>query len=279
MTTGSADKAPAADHTSDIQLVSNVAEVPDEPAPPRPLDLETILERWQESVSRIATAEIGFDRYVYDLLLRAVTRSKGRLLFEAPNLGVYELEPVDANTDPRPAQTDAHGGHFTLQPASRERWQWDGTRFWVINLDYKYYDVVQIRETPPETKRFDWNFLSDLKSPALVVPGVVDVSDDFLNRFQWNLGSDDDRGLMLQGAPKSNRDCREIRMLQVLIDRDSFRTKATRVVSATGQRETTHVFQYVSVNDDRISRQTWVPDVSGLTNSSSHRNSDGGDGD
>jgi hypothetical protein len=260
-------------------LVSNIAEVPDEPAPPRPLDLETILERWQESVSRIATAEIGFDRYVYDLLFRSETRSKGCLLFEAPNLGVYELEPVDADTDRRPARTDAIAGHYTLQPASRQKWQWDGTRFWVINLEHMYYDVVQIRETPPETNRFDWNFLSDLKSPALVVPGVVDVSDDFLKRFQWNLGSDDDRGLMLQGAPKSNRDCREIRMLQVLIDRESFRTKATRVVSATGQRETTHVFQYVSVNDDRISRQTWVPDVSGLTNSSSHRNSDGGDGD
>jgi hypothetical protein len=271
---GAALKRPKTPHQSAIRLVAGARDVPDEPAPPRPLELETILKRWQEAVGRIQNAEVRFHRYSYDLVYRSESRGTGRFLFEAPNLGAYERAPIELASDTRPARSD-DGGTFTLQRDSATTIQWDGTKVWILNLDQKLYDVMTIPERPPERTLFGWNFFSDfLASPPACLPGVVEVTDEFLKRFNWSIARDNDQGLMLEGTPASNRIRDELKILQVLVDRASFRTTATRIISSTGARETTHVFQYVFVNDERVHRQSWVPDVSGLTNSGWYPNTD-----
>ncbi len=264
MATNTAKTAQEAAHQSDIQLVVNVTEPRDEPAPPRPVELESILNRWQEAAGRIETAEIRFHRYVYDHVYLAETRSIGRICFEAPNLGAYELEPVDSATDTQPARIDSQRGKYQLTRAGSTRIHWNGSRVWVIDLDQKSYDVWTIPEPLPEVFS-GWSFfIHQLASPSDYLPAVINLSDDFLHRFQWKLVRDDDRGLMLQGTPISNRDRSELNLLQVLIDRDTFRTSATRIMNAMGSKETTHVLEYVSVNDNRVSRRGWVPDLFGL---------------
>jgi hypothetical protein len=270
---------PNAPHRSDIELVASVTEVPDEPAAPQLFNLESILKRWQESVGRIETAEIRFHRYVYDHVLLGESRGTGRLLFETPNLGAYEIEPVDTATDPRPARTDGREGKYTLQPDRAMTCHWNGTQVWIIHPDQNSYDVCEIPNTTSDEDRFAWRFWSPWKSPGTLVPGLVDVSDHFLKRYEWKLVRDDDRGLLLQATPTSDRDRSELKVLQVMIDRNSFQTKATRTVNATGTRETTHVFQYVSVNDHRVVQQSWVPDLSGLSLGSTLRNTNASDAD
>lgn len=238
---------------------------------PAPLSapLESVLDQWIEASSRIHNAEIRFERYEYDTVFHTEKRGKGRFLYHAPDLAVYEIEGAEIPTGAQSKRVGHGGRTYTLQPATQFRAHLERGQLWLIDPEQRRYDQFDPSTTAGKDFRHFGVFGIPWSTWIAYVPGMIAAAEMTSNRnLQWNFGPENRHGVIVVAQPTFPANFVVWSRLDVLLDRETFQTRATRVTSVDGTKETVHTFEYVSVNTPELTREQFVPDLNGLTKAS-----------
>ncbi|MBL8851355.1 MAG: hypothetical protein JNG89_16855 [Planctomycetaceae bacterium] len=227
-------------------------------------DVTQVLADWQAASRAVERARVEFVRYEYDQIYGVEKRGSGRLYFESPQKGVYELQASPIGPGDVSRRTQPNGSAYALESDTSSLVFWDNRRVVVAYPDQHAYDefVVPKQSSIQPAGSFTRLWYS-LASPARLLPGVVGVhSDGFMERFEWSVLTGDDRKLILVGRPITDEDQLEISELQVILDTTTHLPQATRLIPPGGEREVVLVINTFVVNDD-VPPGEWRPDLSG----------------
>jgi hypothetical protein len=234
-----------------------------EDAPESPLELSEILRRWTDATSRIERAHLEFMRFNYDNLYFVEQRCHGRFRWEAPDRACYELFNSGDDGTAETKRKGPHGEPFIRESADPLMLCWDGNEVIIAHPELRTYDVFDVPSDPEVRQTGSWGRIwSVYADPHRILPGVVDVHSEGLHdRFEWTLLRQDDEQILLCGRPLLTEDQQQLSQLQVILDPQTFRTRATRVYDVTGNRETVHVFCESKFNNDVNYSENWTPDL------------------
>lgn len=229
------------------------------------LTLSEILRRWSDATSRIERAHLEFACYRYDSIYFIEQRCRGRFRWEAPDRACYERFNADDDATAPTRRKGSNGEPFTRDTMSPLMFCWNGNEVIIANPELHTYDVFDVPSDPEARQTGSWGRIwSTFADPHRILPGVVDAhSNDFQSRFEWSLLRQDDEQILLSGVPLHEEDQRDMARLQVILDPDTFRVRATRIDDPTGNVETVHVFGDLRFNEDVNYSENWTPDLTG----------------
>lgn len=246
-----------------IQLAS--LSVVDSPAAAAPPALPDILQRWAEATSRISRADLEFVFYRYDSLYLIEQRCRGRFRWEAPDRACYERFGTGEDAGVPARRNGPDGEPFTRDVPSPVMFSWNGSEVIIAHPDLRTYAVFDVPSDREARQTGSWGRIwSTFADPHTILPGVVDAhSDAFQSRFEWSLLRQDDKQILLRGVPLREEDQRDMAQLQVILDPDTFRVRATRMDDPTGNVETVHVFRESRYNEGVNDSPNWTSDLKG----------------
>jgi hypothetical protein len=241
-----------------------------------PAELQSVHDQWVEASRGIHNAEIRFERYEYDTVFLTEKRGKGRFLYHAPDLAVYEIEGAEIPAGTQSKRVGHRGQTYTLQPATEFRAHLGRGQLWLIDPEQRRYDQFECYPSTTTGKDFrHYGVFGIPWSPRIAyVPGMIAAAEMTSNRnLQWTFGPENEHGVIVVAQSAFPAKFVVGSRIEQLLDRETYRTKASRVISSSGQTEVVHVFEYVSVNTRELKREQFVPDLNGLSKAS-HARSD-----
>lgn len=261
-----AARNPGATSGSVRTVAGNTGETGAAEAAPPQAELPLILLRWVAATREIRAAELRFRRYVYDSIHAEEIRGEGRFIFEAPGRGLYELRPVELSDGVTSQRTTADGEPFEMAPDEWVSCYWTGTHLVWIDERERSYETMPLPEANTGDIRpvGSWDRVwAGWAGPQRALPGVIDAhTDSFIDRFDWTLLLRNERQIILQGRPKTDDDRFHLSLLQVVLDPNTYLTTATRMIDASGNRETVHVFEPVRISrEPKAESDDWEPDL------------------
>lgn len=260
---GGVQVAEATDNAGGVRLVA-LTELSETEVTAATPELSAVLVQWSSTTEGIDRAEISFVRYTCDLVAGTEERSTGRLYFEQPERGVYELRPSEVPADAKSERKAQNGAALTVTSGPARIYVWDQDRLRIARPDDKQYEEFRVpRRSDVQLAGSADRTWTALAMPQRTLPATVDVhTDRFLERYEWSLLQADDRRLILQGRPVADADQWDVSELQVILDSATYRAQATRLISGNRERETVHVLNWVAVNDE-LPQRDWRPDLTG----------------
>jgi hypothetical protein len=246
-----------------IQLAS-LSTIEDREADPAP-ELPEILRRWSDATRRIERSYMEFVFYNYDSVYFIERRCHGRFRWEAPDRACYERFIADDDATAPTRRKGPNGEPFTRDTTDPLMFCWDGNEVIIAHPELRTYSVFEVPSDPEVRQTGSWGRIwCTFADPHKILPGVVDAhSDEFQGRFEWSLLRQDDEQILLSGVPLREEDQRDMARLQVILDPETFRVRATRLYAPTGNAETVHVFCESRVNEDVNYSANWTPDLTG----------------
>ncbi|REJ89281.1 MAG: hypothetical protein DWQ34_20105 [Planctomycetota bacterium] len=251
---------------SQIRLAANFVEPADLLEVPAASDVQVILDRWAQAMHDVRAVDGTFKRFTYDSVFLTEQRAVGRFHFEAPNRGLYVVEPVKAGLGGPSQKLDKQGRPYAIVADDPVAYYWNGTHVVWLDEQARTYQMVPVPESLDSEVRTvgSWDFVwARMAAPQRVLPGVVDVhNEDFLSRYHWSILRQSPRQIILQGQPATQESRYNLSRLQVILDPETFRTTATRVIDAGASREIVHVFEYGTFHRAlQPAESKWEPDL------------------
>ncbi|QDT50063.1 hypothetical protein Pan258_41190 [Symmachiella dynata] len=240
----------------------------EEPAATSP-ELIELLQKWEAASPQGEVVEIQFERYVYDHTFFTEERGIGRLVVQQPNQGLLELKPMPNQSGEKSKRMGPNGRQYDLQPISPMLWYWDGKSITQIYTQEKTYRRIPIPETIPTTPAelltsfASWTFpWQKLSKPQFLFPLVADVkSEQLLIDYDWFRGKKNPNGFHLVARPKTEGLRQEFKQIDVLLDKESLQTYATRIEHTGGRAQTVSVIKDVKTDPAQIG--DWRPKLNG----------------
>ena len=248
--------------SSEIRLVARFVEPAELLESPIADDVQEVLDQWSEAMRDIRAVDGTFRRYTYDSVFHTERRAVGRFHFEAPNRGLYVVEPVNNGRGSVSQKRDSQGRPYTVIADESVTYYWNGTH--VVWIDDEMVPIPESLDSEIRTVG-SWDLVwARMAAPQRVLPGAVDVhNEDFLSRYHWSILRKGPRQIMLQGYPVTQESRYHLSQLQVILDPETFLTTATRLVDAGASREVVHVFEYGTIDRSiQPAKRDWEPDLS-----------------
>lgn len=234
-------------------------------------DLDVILANWTTVGRSIDSLSCRFRRQQYDSSSQLEVRGQGKLHFEAPHRGVYTVEPVRSATPLQSSRSDESGRRYQLVSPKAESLYWEQGHFARIDTLRGEYEVFVVPETFQSTAPVhnvdSWDVLwTTLGSPRRHLPGLVETDlQELQKRFDWQLLSYDGEQIVLTGRTLTEGEKRHYSALHVVLDAQTYLTRATKLIDSTGTRELLHTFEDHKVDAPQRSNEPgWAPDLNRL---------------
>jgi TIGR03009 family protein len=202
------------------------------PCPWNPLNaneqraLDELMKAWEEHSSKIERYRCKFERWEYDPIFgpkdptQPKTYGEGRLLYAAPDKGLFEVEAL--NVFVPPAKPGEEGKWIKRAKAEiGEHWVCDGKR--IFEFDARQKKLIQ-RELPPQMQG---KAIVDGPLPFLFGAKAAKISARYWLRL---ITPEDVTGEQwIEASPKHAADARNFKMVHVIIDEKDFLPKAIQV--------------------------------------------------
>ena len=195
-------------------------------APNEQQALDNLMKAWEEHSSQIERYRCNFTRWEFDPIFgpkdptKAKTVGEGRLLYAAPDKGLFEVASLKVWMPPaKPGDKE----EWKARPQNQigEYWICDGKN--VFEFDARQKKLFQ-RELPPH-----------MQGKAIVdgpLPFLFGAKADKINARYWLrlITPDDVSGEQwIEASPKYATDARNFKMVHVIIDEKDFLPKAIQV--------------------------------------------------
>ncbi len=226
---------------------------------------------WVAASAKTVAVRSRFRRTDYDDATAVEHHSAGTFLFSAPYDGLYHSQPAAApETESR--RTTASGDSFVQLPGDERFLQWRGSDLTHIDFSALTYSVLTRPATPREilgSGSFDmvWQTLAAPQSSLPLVAGLD--ANTVLKNYEWEVRGETTDRVTLFGTPVTGPDAMLYSSAEVILDRQTLRTVATRIVDAARSRETVHQFEYEIASTDPKALGRWEPDLTRFRQNSS----------
>lgn len=188
--------------------------------------LDNLMKAWEEHSSQIERYRCNFTRWEFDPVFgpkdptKAKTVGEGRLLYAAPDKGLFEVTSLKVWAPPT---KEGEKEEWRARPQDQigEYWICDGKR--IFELDARQKKVFE-RELPP-----------DMQGKAIVdgpLPFLFGAKAAKINARYWLrlITPEDVSGEQwIEASPKHASDARNFKMVHVIIDEKDFLPKAIQV--------------------------------------------------
>ncbi len=222
-----------------------------------------IISRWDAASKAAQALRTDFVRIDYDSATEVESHAVGTFVYQAPHHGLYHSKPASLpNMDS--ARVGLEGRRYVQLPGEESLLLWKGNTLTQVNFTSHQYEVHERPGTPREVLgagSFDavWQTLI---APQSALPMVVGLDQkQLLANYDWELVADDKDSIILRGIPWSGPDAMLYSSAQIVIDPVTFRTRATRLIDASGTKETIHRFQDRIVSKDPKTLGEWLPNL------------------
>ena len=251
-------------HDSGIVLASfnPGGEVSSKPTPDRRVN--EVLTRWLASSKAANALRTRFHRIDYDSATEVETHADGVFVYCAPYQGLYHSQP-SAKFPADSVRVGLEGRRYVQLPGEESMLLWSGKELAQISLSNQSYQVFQRPGTPREVLgagSFDavWQALV---APQTALPLVVGLQESELRtNYEWEVITDDKNAITLYGTAVSGSDALLYFSAEVVLDPNTFRTRATRMVDAARSKETIHRFSESVWSKEVATLGQWKPDLS-----------------
>ncbi|RLS56450.1 MAG: hypothetical protein DWH91_06530 [Planctomycetota bacterium] len=231
---------------------------PDELPPP------AWVTKWITASQKNAAVKARFRRTDYDEATAVESSSVGQFVYRAPHDGMYHVQPA------APPKTLSHrtapsGEAYVRLPGQERCLMWRGSDLISVDFLSLSYDVLPRPATPREilgSGSFDqvWQTLAAPQSSLPMVAGLD--AGTVLKNYEWEIRGETKDRVTLHGTPVAVPDAMLYSAVEVIIDRTTLRTLATRVVDSARSRETIHQFEYEVTSSDPQALGAWELDLS-----------------
>jgi len=188
--------------------------------------LDDLMKAWEEHSSQIERYRCNFTRWEFDPIFgpkdpaKAKTVGEGRLLYAAPDKGLFEVTALKVWSPPaKPGEKE----EWKARPQNQigEYWICDGKR--IFELDARQKKLFE-RELPPDMQG---KAIVDGPLPFLFGAKAAKISARYWLRL---ITPDDVSGEQwIEASPKYATDARNFKMVHVIIDEKDFLPKAIQV--------------------------------------------------
>jgi hypothetical protein len=234
-------------------------------------DLEVILTNWTTVGQGVQSLSVRFRRQQYDSASHIEIRGQGKIHFESPDRGVYTVEPIRSASPQQSSRNDDRGRRYQLLSPKAESLYWEQGHFARIDTLRGEYEVFIVpdhfRATAPVDNVDSWDILwTTLGSPRRNLPGLIETDlEELQQRFEWQLLNYDGDQIVLTGKTLTEGERRHFSQLHVVLDAQTYLTRATKLIDSTGTRELVHTFEDHKVNAPQRSNEPgWAPDLNRL---------------
>jgi TIGR03009 family protein len=201
---------------------------------PLPKELQVILEDWEAASSKIVALYGEHRRFVYDKTFSIEKQGQGKLYYESPDRGRYEVEPSVIPKGAESRKVDKDGNAYTLKPHERELWVCTGAEVIQVNEDRKEFDRYPI---PPEDRGENI-----MNGPLPFLFGMK--AEQARQRYFLALMRDDQQKgeVWIHAKPRMQQDAALWSDAIIILDKETFLPRAVQLVDPTGNQTTVHTF-------------------------------------
>lgn len=236
-------------------------------------ELRQVLEGWQDSLCGAERVQVRFRRYVYDRVFLTEKRASGSLLLEGPSRMRWDLQAEPLAGGKRTGSTDPlTGKRFDLHRDQTETWIWTETRVYQIDPEEKYYTRFDapiydgwIWDEPRAAVRDDGarsRFDSCIPWPEFWAWLIQPDADELAERFEISEPRRVGCRIWLALTPRRPEDAALFKSLYVILDADTGRLWAVKIIDPSGNTETVYVLSDVQ-RDPPQETDLFTPDLDG----------------
>ncbi len=241
-------------------------------------DVDKVLQSWQQASEECRVFDAEITRIEYDRSFGKSRKTKCRFYYEAPGFGRLDIGGSDAveawrHNHPNP--------NLILDWRRKQSLIWSGDGLMIVDWDEKQYSDWTVAELASMEERLvealkelsgwtNW-FVMLAHWPALfsrpdsALPMVVNIRAERLrNRFNFTVEKVDG-DFWLTAVPRHAMDKARFREIVIILDGQSFITKAIKLVRQDGNQEIVWVLGDPKINESPADRDRLLnPDIGKL---------------
>jgi hypothetical protein len=207
--------------------------------------LKNILTRWAAASSGISSAT--FHRFRYDDNSKTERRATGVFYYESSTRGRYDIKSVANAGGEKSSKEDSAGKPYQLKQERSSKFVWTGRSLMLVDDDEKNYRSLATPRPSntdgPVQAGFSNAVLDWLSTPVNFLPFSAGFDLDVAaSQYDWELLKENESRIWMKATPREGKQARGFREVNVILNRKTFRTQATRIRDANGSHETVHVF-------------------------------------
>ncbi len=226
--------------------------------------VQEVLTRWLTASKSVTALRTRFHRIDYDSAIEVEAHSDGMFVYCEPHQGLYHSRP-SAKSPTNSARIGLDGRRYVQLPGDESSLFWKGKELVQIDAATKSYHVFERPGTTREVLgagSFDATWQT-LVTPQTALPLVVGLQEKELRtNYDWELVADDQNAITLHGTPVAGPDVMLYSSAEVVLDPNTFRTRATRMVDVARSKETIHRFSDTAYSRDAATLGKWQPELS-----------------
>jgi TIGR03009 family protein len=198
-------------------------------------ELMQLLKDWETSSSKITAMYGDHERFVYNHTFAIEKRGKGRLYYEAPDKGRYEVEPAHIAKGEVSKKVDKSGTSYTLKPHEAELWICTGSEIVKVNSERKEFERAVI---PPEDRG-----QNIVNGPLPFLFGMK--AEQARRRYFLKIVKIDDNldEVWVNAQPREARDAGLWSSATIILNRKTFLPRAVLLEDPTGKETTVHTLK------------------------------------
>lgn len=191
-----------------------------------------VLQDWELATKDIKALYAEHQRFVYDQTFAVEKRGEGKVWYESPDHGRYEVDPSNVK-GLKAKKLDANGAPFKLQPHEPEKWICTGAEVVKVDDSKKEYEKITI---PPEDRGMNM-----MNGPLPFIIGMK--AEQARKRYFLQLIKHDNGEIWVHARPRFQRDATLWSDAIVILDEKTFLPRAVQLTDPTGNQVTTHTFK------------------------------------
>ncbi|MBT6495221.1 MAG: outer membrane lipoprotein carrier protein LolA [Planctomycetaceae bacterium] len=217
-------------------------------------EVQRVLAKWKASASQVRTFRADFVRFKYDHIFNLERRSRGSLIYAAPNIGRIDFRPSSVNPGAVSERMGRNSKHYKLESdRSRETWIFTQQKVYQVS-----HETQQVEVFSKPIRRTDGRKASFFEAIAIAFFDITRVRlalfatwRPFMEtEFDWELVNQTSSRLQLKGVPRTERLKSNYSEIGVLLDARTFRVRAIKFVDPAKNTETIFSLQNILVNID-----------------------------
>ena len=221
-------------------------------------EFREFLDRWEASAAASERSQFRFRRFVYDHVFATEKRAVGAAYLEGTHSERWDLLPADVLEGEVSRRLDRQGKPFQLKQDISETWIWTRESVRWINPEEKRVDQWAVSRNTTGGKVVDasgWSLGKSIAAGMSLLPSAFlhpilhPDADQLAKRFELSVFREEDSRLWIRMTPRFQADAASYQSMEVIIDRDTNRPGAVKIVDPAGNTETVYTFSEWAVNE------------------------------
>ncbi len=202
-----------------------------------------VLQDWELATKDIKALYAEHQRFVYDQTFAVEKRGEGKVWYESPDHGRYEVDPSSVKGQvARKLGTD--GKPYSLQPHEPEKWICTGAEIIKVDDTKKEFERIVI---PPEDRGMNM-----MNGPLPFIIGMK--AEQARRRYFLQLLKHENGEYWVHAKPRDQRDATLWSDAIVILDEKTYLPRAVQLTDPTGNQTTTHTFKKMDPRTKEFAR-------------------------